>query len=585
MVLGCLLALSVPLLAYLVGDVVLCLLEAQLDGMPHQRLSPWLPDPDAFFGDSLAPLARVMILLGMILGVLLVSSLLLWAFYRQTQRAAVEFEVRMLDQLSQHARRLATQRTLSAQQTALSDCLDYHLPRVRAMLARWWRTFPRHVVQLVACLVVALILAPMLTALTTVGTVLIVLVYRFVDRGRRLSLPMVRERASQARGSLFQLSLQGPLLDSVHHEQVIADQFATHLASYRRDATASLNTSAWRIPTVVFLSGGLAALFALVLSVQILASDSPRTMASVLPFALCLGGAAVSAYRLDRINRDFKLVETAAEELDRFLGLPIVEQSEENLHELKRITQHVELEHVTLQDTHGRRLLDDVSVVFEPGKLVGVVSSQALQSRALVELLMGFGRPISGRMLLDGQQVTNLTPRSVKQCAHWVASDGALVTGSVLENLGRPGEPLPGERAGQVLAAARLTDCIGRLPDETMTLITPDDDRLQGDDPFRIGLGRASMRGASIVVIEEPVSQVEPSAEQQTLEAIRSLVSPQAITIVLPSRLATLRACDVVIMLHEHRILDTGSHADLLQRNELYRHLNYLRFNPFRGVS
>jgi ABC-type transport system involved in cytochrome bd biosynthesis fused ATPase/permease subunit len=298
---------------------------------------------------------------------------------------------------------------------------------------------------------------------------------------------------------------------------------------------------------------------------------------------LCLMGATVSAVRLERTVRELKLVESAADELNRFLSLVAEQPHDEELKELVRINEQVELEHVTLQDSNGRKLLEDVSVVFKPGQLIGVVASQPLQAHALVELLMGFGRPVSGRMLVDGDLIANLKSHSLTNCAHWVASDGAIVTGSVLENLRKTTGAVGDEALHAALTAARLKMAIQKLPDETLTLITPDDDRLSADEAFRIGLARAALRGASVVVVEEPELRAEAEVEEESLEAICSLVNPQTITIVLPQRLLTLRQCDVVIMLHNHRIADAGRHAELLQRNELYRHLNYLRFNPFRG--
>ncbi len=583
-VVGSCVALSVPTIAYLFGAMVNCLLSAQAtQAAVYRPISPWLPDVAQMLPAEMAPLAKITSMLAMVLVVLSTTALLLFFFYRQLQHSAVAFEVNLMGQLRLHARRLATTRTLSAQQTALTDCLDYHLPRVRASLSRWWRTFPRHVTQLLACVVLAMLITPLLTVLTLLATLFVVLVYRVFDRSRRTSLPVVRERAAQVRNGLVLLSLRGPLLDTVHDVSQVEKRFGEQLAHYRHDAVRSLTSSAWRIPTIVFVSGWLACLFLFILAVQILASDSSLTVASTLPFVLGLMGATVSAVRLERTVRELKLVESAADELNRFLSLVAEEPRDDELKDLVRIAQQVELEHVTLQDSNGRKLLEDVSVVFKPGQLIGVVASQSLQTHALVELLMGFGRPVSGRMLVDGELIANLKSQSLTKCAHWVASDGAIVTGSVLENL-REAAGAPNDNAVQsALTAARLKTAIQKLPDETLTLITPDDDRLTADEAFRLGLARAALREASVVVIEEPELRAEAEVEEESLEAICSLVNPKTITIVLPQRLLTLRQCDVVIMLHNYRIADTGTHAELLQRNELYRHLNYLRFNPFRG--
>ncbi len=586
-VVGGLLAMTVPLLAYLLGSIVKFLIDSQMaaEEASGQPLSTRLPDIELWLSPDLSPLAKVTVLLAAILVLLIVACALLYLFYRQIQHAAVGFEIALIRQLRSHAQRLAITRTLSAQQLAMTDCLDYHLPRVRASLSRWWRTFPRHVVQLLACVVIALLIQPVLTLLTLLATGLVVLVYRLFDRGRRTTLPVVRERASQERGSLVALSLNGPLLESVHQADEIEQRFTDQLTRYRQDAVRSLTSSAWKTPTVILVGGCLACLFVFVVAVQILASQATLSVAGAFPFCVCLGGAALSAARLQRSWRDMQMVESAIDELNRFLAIPVVEIKEEELVAIVRVKEQVELDHVTLQDSQDRKLLQDVSTIFRPGQLIGVVSSQRLQAHALVELLLGFGRPVSGRLLVDGELVTNLQPGSLTRCGHWVARDGALVTGSVLENLLGSGKSVVDERVDAAVAGARLTDTVRRLPEGLATIIAADDDRLMADDGFRIGIARALLSQASVVVVDEPESQFNQPAEQESVQAIRGLVDNSRISVVLPQRLTTLRQCDCVLMLHEHSIVDSGTHADLLQRNELYRHLNYLRFNPFRSIA
>ena len=223
-------------------------------------------------------------------------------------------------------------------------------------------------------------------------------------------------------------------------------------------------------------------------------------------------------------------------------------------------------------------MLEDISLVLEPGKLIGIVASQGMESRTLAELLIGLGQPTSGRMLVDGRLVADLKADSLTRCSHWVASDGGILTGSLIENLAGA-KPQQMELAMQ---KAELDSLTNRLSEGVHTVITHDDDRLLADDAFRIGIARALLRDTAICVIEEPESQVDPESEQVTLGAIKQLASPNRFAVILPQRLSTLRNCERVYFVHEHHLLDSGTHAELIQRNELYRHLTYLRFNPFR---
>lgn len=582
-VLGCITALTVPIVFLLCGVIVDIL--ATPDNPASNRFGRFLPNLRMLLPADVSPLGQVTIVLLIALAVVAVQVMCLYAFYRRIQVVAVGLEASLMEQLRAHSRMLAVSRTLSGQQTALVDGLEYHLPRVRASFSRWWRAWPRHFVQLVAASILAFLITPLLALLSIVASAIVVLVYRSLDRHRRTTLPVVRERATQRRAQVMSLCLQGPLLESVHAEDDIRATFREELSAYRREAVRSLISSAWKTPLVVALSGMLGCLFIFLVSVQVLRPDRMLTLAGCITFLLCCGSVAISAIRLQRSARELRSVQTATEDLLRFLALPAERLPVLEPKKLTRVTQRVELEHVTVQDSSGRKLLQNVSTRFEPGKLIGVVASQRLQASALMELLLGIGRPVSGRMLVDNTLVSDIEPEMMKRLGIWVSEAGPLVTGTVDDNLfgGRKGQSTSGVL--DALRAARALDAVQRLPEGTATIITPSDDRFLPDTPFRVGIARAILRQPSIVVMEEPATRVDSKTEQETIEAIRALVRPDCITVLLPQRLTTLRQCDQIILLHDHHINDVGTHAELLQRSDLYRHLNYVRFSPLRHVT
>ncbi len=582
-IVGSLCAIAVPLLFLLFGEVAHILAEA--GASTKHPFAKMLPSIDGWFPADMAALAKVSVLLIGVLAISFFIAISLNLLNRQVQVVAVDFEVGIIRELRSHSKQLGVMRTLSAQQTALVDGLEYHLPRVRMSLTRWWRTFPRHLVQLIGCLILALLIQPLLTLLTFVGAALVTLIYRFVDRNRRSMLPVIRERAAQRRADLISMCLKGPLLESVHAEQEIDQHFSEQIANYRSEAVKSLSNSAWKVPLIIAVVTILGCLFLFIVAVNVLQTESEISIAGAVTFLLAGVGAAISAVRLQRSARELQQVESAADELKSFLSLPVEKFNVSELKTITRVSQQAELDHVTLQDSSGRKLLENVSVTFKPGSLIGVVSSERLQAQALVELLMGYGRPISGRLLIDGVLVSDLTPASLSNCALWVSADGPLITGTVQDNLSRRTGDYASLDINQILKASKAMDIVQRLPDGMATLITPGDDRLTEDAAFRLGIARANLRSPSIVVIEEPDKHVDSKTEEDTVEAICSLVKPTSITVLIPHRLLTLRQCDSVLLLHDHKVVDIGTHADLLQRCELYRHLNYVRFNPFRGLG
>ncbi len=583
MVLGCLSALTAPLIFLLCGMVVDIL--AVPDQRASNRFGTFLPNLRQYLPADLSPLGEVSVVLAIALALLLVQVICLYLFYRRIQQVAVRFEANVMQSMWEHSRKLAVARTLSGQQTALIDGLEYHLPRVRASLSRWWRAWPRHCVQLVACFVLALLIAPVLAILTVVAAAIVVLVYRTLDRHRRTKLPVIRERATQRRAQVMALCLKGPLLESVHSEGDIQGSFTEELTNYRKEAVRSLASSAWKTPLIVALVGILACLFVFIVAVQVLRPDHDLTLAGCLAFVLSCVGVAISGIRLQRSGRELRGVQTASEDLVRFLSLPADSLPVLNAKRVQRITQRVELEHVTVQDSSGRKLLENVTASFKPGVLVGLVASQRLQASALMELLLGIGRPVSGRMLVDNISASDLEADGLKRLGIWISDSGPLVTGTINDNLLGEGKQQNSADVTDALRTAKVLEAVQRLPEGVATVITPNDDRFLPDTPFRLGIARALLRKPSIMVIEEPNARVDAKTEQETIEAIRSVVSSGCITVLLPQRLTTLRQCDQVLLLHEHQVAQTGTHAELLQQSDLYRHLNYVRFSPLRHVT
>ncbi len=110
--------------------------------------------------------------------------------------------------------------------------------------------------------------------------------------------------------------------------------------------------------------------------------ESTISIAGAVTFLLAGTGAAVSTVRLQRSARELRQVESAANELDQFLSLPVEQFHGTDLKSIQRISQQAELDHVTLQDSAGRKLLENVSVTFKPGSLIGIVASDRLQAQA-----------------------------------------------------------------------------------------------------------------------------------------------------------------------------------------------------------
>jgi ABC-type protease/lipase transport system fused ATPase/permease subunit len=183
-------------------------------------------------------------------------------------------------------------------------------------------------------------------------------------------------------------------------------------------------------------------------------------------------------------------------------------------------------------------------------------------------------------MLIDDNDSNDISRIALQRLALWVAPNGPLLSGSITDNLWINEQPDATFDLMDAARKARVADAILNLPEGLQTLVSPVEGRLPPDAMFRIGLTRGFVKKPSIIVAEEP-GPGQGAIEAESTDALMQLRNEGFIVVVLASRLSTLRSADQIVLLHEHRVQDIGTHTDLLDRSELYRHLNYVRFTRF----
>jgi ABC-type multidrug transport system fused ATPase/permease subunit len=323
----------------------------------------------------------------------------------------------------------------------------------------------------------------------------------------------------------------------------------------------------------------LTALLLFVLSIRVLEPSSRLHIGDVV---VLIGSVIVSVSSLFRLNRGIRKrlsASASAEKLVHYLSLSTKSLEISSGGSVAPVTSAVIWEHVTFRDSNKHRLLDDVSMSLYPGKITAVVSMDQGTAHALSEMIMGFGKPASGRILVDGVNMIDLDSMSLRRNALLVNDRGPLLDGTVEENM------LAGVKKDTTLdlvavaREARVAEGILNLADGFGTILSSNDERLAPDQLYRLGIARALIRKPSIIVAFEPKQRVSAQDELESLSALVTLKEMGATVLVVPERLSTLRAADQSVVFQEGRVLVSGTHQKLLEDSELYRHFNYIRFS------
>jgi len=249
-----------------------------------------------------------------------------------------------------------------------------------------------------------------------------------------------------------------------------------------------------------------------------------------------------------------------------------------------RIRGHVRMENVVFGYEPGRPVLRGIDLVALPGETIALVGSTGAGKTTLVSLIPRLFDPWEGRVLFDGQDIRDATVASVRAQVSLVLQDSFLLPVSIADNISYARPDARREDVISAAVAANADGFIRRLPDGYDTVIGERGVTLSGGQRQRLAIARALLKDAPILILDEPTAALDAETESQVLEAIHRLTRGRT-TFVIAHRLSTVRRADRILVLDGGKLVESGTHDELLAHPGLYRGLHALQFLPTRSVS
>ena len=225
----------------------------------------------------------------------------------------------------------------------------------------------------------------------------------------------------------------------------------------------------------------------------------------------------------------------------------------------------------------GKLALDQIDLIVEPGETVAFVGISGGGKSTLVNLVPDFYTPQSGEILLDGEALSAIALPSLRAQMAMVSQNVVLFDDTVAANIAYGDAQPDRARVAAAAHAAHLTDMIAALPQGLDTPIGDNGSRLSGGQRQRMAIARAIYKDAPILILDEATSALDNESERAVQAALLELMQHRT-TLVIAHRLSTIERADRIVVLVSGKIVELGTHAELLARNGVYANLYHLQF-------
>jgi len=293
-------------------------------------------------------------------------------------------------------------------------------------------------------------------------------------------------------------------------------------------------------------------------------------------------GYIAAVYKpLETISTTIASLQEISVALDASFGLldtPVEIKDTPGAKPMRQCEGWVRFEGVNFAYRDRNRTLEDINFEVKPGQVVGIVGQTGAGKTTLVALLPRFYEPHSGRIVIDGEDIRNITLQSLRDHFSIVLQEPLLFSGSIAENIRYGRLEATHDEIIEAAEAANAHDFIMRLPRKYETVLGERGAKLSGGERQRIAVARAFLRNSPILILDEPTSSIDTKTESVILDALERLMDGRT-TFMIAHRLSTVRHADLLLVLQDGRIVEYGNHDELVARQGVYHQLYDLQMN------
>jgi len=285
-------------------------------------------------------------------------------------------------------------------------------------------------------------------------------------------------------------------------------------------------------------------------------------------FGQLIGSVILLTSLMPTIAKGFASIRSLGEVLES----PDIEENA-NKPQISHVDGAVDFKKVQFKYPQGNRnAISHLTVSIKPGEMIALVGPSGSGKSTLINLVIGFLRPQSGTISIDGHDLSKFDLRTFRRFISVVPQESVLFEGSVRDNITYGLGSVSDQRVTEALQAANALDFVKDLPEGTNTLVGERGARISGGQKQRLAIARALIRNPKILILDEATSALDSESESAIQQALETLMQDRT-TFVVAHRLSTVQKADLIIVLDKGELVESGRHSDLVGAGGLYQRL------------
>lgn len=386
--------------------------------------------------------------------------------------------------------------------------------------------------------------------------------------------PIFRERSkiqAEVSGRLGQ-AMGGARVVKVYtaekREEVVFTKGAHRL--FRNIASTITGTSAVGALATVII-GAVGVLILVVGGRSVAAGE--MTLGDLISYVFFVGLVSFPVVQMANIGTQITEAFAGLDRIREIFETPTEDEDDRQRGVLAHTNGDVVFDKVWFEYRPGIPVLKDITFTAKAGTTTALVGSSGSGKSTLISLILAFNRPMTGRIMIGGQDLTTLRLRDYRGTLGVVLQDNFLFDGTVAENIAFS---RPGATREEIISAARIANCdefVSQFPDGYETIVGERGVKLSGGQRQRVAIARAILADPQVLILDEATSSLDSESERTIREALKQLRAGRT-TFVIAHRLSTIRSADQILVLENGEIVERGSHRELMALGGRYKVLH-----------